>query len=93
MVPFSQRNMILGLIVILIVPGCVVATKKDFVPPPVRTLFKGDYKVGDYLKDHQPRIVAIIPFKNETKKEEAFEIVRRTFYNHFSSLCIRGIIS
>lgn len=85
MVAFFKKNMILVLIM-LIVPGCVVATKKDFVPPAVGSLFKGEYKVGEYLKDHQPRMVAILPFKNETKKEEAFEIVRRTFYNHFSSL-------
>lgn len=53
MVPFFQRNMILGLIIMLIVPGCVVATKKDFVPPPVRSPYKGDYKVVDiaYMSD------------------------------------------
>ncbi len=86
MVPFFQRKMVLSLIFMLIVPGCVVATKKDVVLPPIRSLYKGDYKVGEYLEDHQPRMVGVLPFKNETKKEEAFEIVRKTFYNHFSSL-------
>ncbi|OQY17517.1 MAG: hypothetical protein B6I32_00435 [Desulfobacterium sp. 4572_20] len=81
-----KRKMVMGLIFLLILPGCVVATKKDVVPPPIKSLYKGECKVGEYLKNHQPRTVAILPFKNETKKEEAFEVVRRTFYNHFSSL-------
>jgi hypothetical protein len=86
-VTYSFKNKtILGLVFLFILPGCVVATKKDMVPPPIRSLYEGEFKVGEYLKDHQPRMVAILPFKNETKKEEAFEIVRRTFYNHFSSL-------
>ncbi|MBW2006082.1 MAG: DUF799 family lipoprotein, partial [Deltaproteobacteria bacterium] len=83
---YFKRIMILGLILLFMLLGCVVATQKDLVPPPIRSLYKGEYKVGEYLKDHQPKTVAILPFKNETKKEEAFEIVRRTFCNHFSSL-------
>ena len=81
-----KRKVIVGLVFLFILPGCVVATKKGVVPPPIRSLYEGEFKVGEYLKDHQPKTVAILPFKNETKKEEAFEIVRRTFYNHFSSL-------
>jgi len=81
-----KSKTILSVVFLFILTGCVVTTKKDVVPPPIRSLYKGEYKVGEYLKDHQPRMVAILPFKNETKKEEAFEIVRRTFYNHFSSL-------
>jgi|GEM_PF-4870519 hypothetical protein len=63
MTPSFQRNMILDLIFLLILPGCVVATKKDFVPPPIKSMYE-----GEYLKDHQPRMVAVLPFKNETKK-------------------------
>ena len=81
-----KRKVIAGLVFLFILPGCVVATKKGVVPPPIRSLYEGEFKVGEYLKEHQPKTVAILPFKNETKKEEAFEIVRRTFYNHFSSL-------
>ena len=81
-----KSKTILSLVFLFILPGCVAAIKKDVVPPPIRSLYEGEFKVGEYLKDHQPRMVAILPFKNETKKEEAFEIVRRTFYNHFSSL-------
>ena len=83
MMHFFKIKMSVGLILLFILPGCVVATKKDVVPPPIRSLYEGEFKVGEYLKDHQPKTVAILPFKNETKKEEAFEIVRRTFYNHF----------
>jgi len=81
-----KSKTILSLISLFLLPGCVVTTKKDVLPPPIRSLYEGEYKVGEYLKDHQPKTVAILPFRNETKKEEAFEIVRRTFYNHFSSL-------
>jgi hypothetical protein len=86
MAPSLQRSVILALIGMMILAGCVVATKKDVVPPPIKSLYEGEYKVGEYLKDHQPRTVAILPFNNETKKEETFEIVRETFYNNFSSL-------
>jgi len=81
-----KSKTILSLVFLFILPGCVAVTKKDVVPPPIRSLHEGEFKVGEYLKDHQPKTVAILPFKNETNKEEAFEIVRRTFYNHFSSL-------
>jgi len=66
--PSFQRNMILDLIFLLILPGSVVATKKDFVPPPIKSMYEGEYKIGEYLKDLQPRMVAVLPFKNETKK-------------------------
>jgi parallel beta-helix repeat protein len=81
-----KSKTILGLAFLFLFPGCVVTSRKDVVPPPIRSLYEGEYKVGKYLKDHQPKTVAILPFKNETKKEEAFGIVRKTFYNHFSSL-------
>jgi hypothetical protein len=81
-----KSKTILGLAFLFLFPGCAVTSRKDVVPPPIRSLYEGEYKVGKYLKDHQPKTVAILPFKNETKKEEAFGIVRKTFYNHFSSL-------
>ena len=38
----------------------------------------------DFSKD-VPLKVAILPFENLTGKAEAFDIVRRSFFNHFSS--------
>ncbi len=67
-----KRKMIVGLIFLFILPGCVVATRKDVVPPPIRSLYEGESKVGEYLKDHQPKTVAILPLKNETSKFKAF---------------------
>jgi len=69
---YFKRKMILGLILLFMLPGCVVATKKDVVPPPIRSLCKGEFKVGEYLKDPQPRTGGIAPFKNETGKFKAF---------------------
>jgi hypothetical protein len=37
------------------------------------------------IKEKLPLKVAILPFENLTGKKEAFEIVRRAFYNHFAS--------
>jgi len=67
-----KRKTIVGFIFRFILPGCVVETKKDVVPPPIRSLYEGEFKVGEYLKNHQPRMVAILPFKNETSKFKAF---------------------
>ena len=43
-----------------------------------------DFTISDDLKAHPPQAIAILPFVNLTDKEEAFEIVRKTFYNQLS---------
>ena len=43
-----------------------------------------DFTVSDKLKTSFPKTIAILPFENSTDKEEAFEIVRKAFYNQFS---------
>ncbi|MFH2012705.1 MAG: GNA1162 family protein [Pseudomonadota bacterium] len=73
------------LLLIFTIAGCV-STQKTQITPQISELFKGKYKVGDYLEGHQPKTVAILPFVNKTSSDEAFEIVRKSFYNHFSSL-------
>ncbi|MFH1623697.1 MAG: GNA1162 family protein, partial [Pseudomonadota bacterium] len=76
---------ILGFVLIFTISGCV-STRKTQVSPRITDLFGGSYKVGDYLEGHQPKTVAILPLVNKTGKQEAFEVVRKSFYNHFSSL-------
>ena len=76
---------ILGILLICAVSGCV-STQKTQIAPQISELFKGKHKVSDYMEGHQPKTVAVLPFVNKTKSDEAFEIVRKSFYNHFSSL-------
>ncbi len=88
--PYLKRLLTLQLLCVLVLFGCVStgekADVKDVAPEKIKSMFKGKYEVGEYLKKHQPGTVAVLPFENETEKEEAFEVVRKTFYNHFSSL-------
>jgi len=44
-----------------------------------------EFEISLALKKEPPKRVAILPFENLTDKSEAFEIVRRSFYNHFAS--------
>ena len=44
----------------------------------------------DYNKD-RPLSVAILPFENLTQEKEASDLLRRLFYNNFSSLAYRDI--
>jgi parallel beta-helix repeat protein len=53
---------------------------------PVVASFKGDSRVDPYLLDHQPQTVAVLPFINRTGKQEALDIVRKSFHGHFSKL-------
>lgn len=76
---------ILFLLLIFTISGCL-STKTTQIAPQIAELFKGKYKVGDYMEGHQPKTVAILPFVNKTGSQEAFEIVRKSFSNHFSSL-------
>ena len=76
---FNIKKFIFPLILFLVlIQGCknteVFANKLDFL---------------HILPDSQsklPKKVAILPFKNLTGNKEAFDILRKSFYNHFSSL-------
>lgn len=79
-------TLLLGLAFWGCAPGAKVKDEKDLLPRDIRTLIEGEYEVTDQLKDNPPRTVAVLPFDNLTDKDEAFEVVRKAFYNHFSSL-------
>lgn len=87
--PFARIGAGLTVLVcstLLILQGCVVATKDAVITPQIRSLYEGTYEVDPYMADHKPRTVAVLPFINQAKSQEGSEAVRRGFYNHFSSL-------
>ncbi|HQB29582.1 MAG TPA: DUF799 family lipoprotein [Syntrophales bacterium] len=71
--------------------GCVLSTKKTGVVSEVRSIFGGTFKVDPYMEKHPPRSVAIVPFVDQSGSREGFEIVRKCFYNHLSSLPFRDM--
>jgi hypothetical protein len=72
--------------VLLALQSCLVATQNTIITPEITSLFEGEYKVDPYMKDHIPKSVAVLPFVDLSKSKEAIDVVRRGFYNHFSSL-------
>ncbi|MBI4379136.1 MAG: DUF799 family lipoprotein [Nitrospinae bacterium] len=50
-----------------------------------RITFAVTYKVYSELKSKIPKSVAVLPFENLTKSEEAFDVIRKSFANHLSS--------
>jgi hypothetical protein len=87
--PFARIGAGLTVLVfstLLILQGCVVATRDAVITPQIRSLYEGTYEVDPYMADHKPRTVAVLPFINQAKSQEGSEAVRRGFYNHFSSL-------
>lgn len=72
--------------ILLVLQSCLVATQNTIITPEITSLFEGEYKVDPYMKDHIPRSVAVLPFVDLSKSKEGFDVVRRGFYNHFSSL-------
>ena len=77
---------ILSIAFIVMTTGCVVYTKKTKITPQMTSLFKGTYKVDPYMEDHKPRTVAVLPFIDKSGSVEGSQEVRKSFYNHFSSL-------
>jgi hypothetical protein len=80
---------IVGFALLLMMQGCVVATKETAIAPQIKDLhevFKGTYKVDPYMEKHVPKTIAVLPFYNQAKSQEGSEAVRKGFYNHFSSL-------
>ncbi|MBA4397769.1 MAG: hypothetical protein C0394_10390, partial [Syntrophus sp. (in: bacteria)] len=78
--------MMLLFAVLLILQGCVVATKSTVISPQIRSLFEGTFEVDPSMADRKPRTIAVLPFVNQAKSQEGSETVRKGFYNHFSSL-------
>ena len=76
------------LILSLFCASCVVSTSQTgtTVVQTAEILLNGEYETTEAYEKHKPKTIAVLPFLNETGKEEAPEVVRRCFYNHFSSL-------
>ena len=72
--------------ILLVLQSCLVATQNTIIAPEITSLFEGEYKVDPYMKENIPKSVAVLPFVDLSKSKEAIDIVRRGFYNHFSSL-------
>lgn len=66
--------------------GCVVATKEAVIVPQIQTMFEGTYVVDPAMEAHRPTTVAVLPFVDKSQHQEASDVVRKGFYNHFSSL-------
>src|SRR4030065_496633 len=89
---YFKRALIFALIMpIFSLQSCVVATKSTIITPEIRSLFGGEYKIDPYMKEHVPRSVAVLPFVDLSQSKEGFEVMRRGFYNHFSSLPFRDM--
>jgi len=67
------------------VGGCIY-TQQAKVTPPITLPFKGEYRFDKSLQDRPPQTVAVLPFLNRTEQKEAFDIVRKSFHGHFSTL-------
>ncbi len=67
-------------------PKKVEIKEKNEKNEALMSAFEADFTVSDLLKKSPPKKVAILPFINRTKKKEASKLLRRSFFNHFSSL-------
>ena len=65
--------------------GCIY-TPQAKITPAVTIPFKGEYRFDKSLQDRPPQSVAVLPFQNRTDHKEAFDIVRKSFQGHFSTL-------
>ena len=82
---FKTLSIFILVPILLMLQSCV-ATKNTIITPEMTSLFEGEYKVAPYMQDHIPKSVAVLPFVDLSKSKENIDIVRRGFYNHFSSL-------
>ena len=73
---------IAALLAIFIVTGCVSCAFRILGPSPAPTVLE---------EEKLPYKVAILPFANKTSNPEAGTIVRKMFYNFFSSLNYRDL--
>ncbi|MFB3924814.1 MAG: GNA1162 family protein [Syntrophales bacterium] len=87
----SLLELLLAAALAIAVQGCLIATQETKISPQITNPFKGTYKVDPYLKDHMPKTVAVLPFVNSSQSKEGSDVVRRGFYNHFSSTTYKGI--
>jgi hypothetical protein len=68
---------------LLLLGGCGSTPKKEVITDPSPPLAQEvDKKI---VKPQFPKNVAMLPFKNSTKNDEASRAVRRTMFNHFAA--------
>ncbi len=82
-----QLNLLLIMLSVLV--GCTVSTDTGIATmPAART---GTLQESDRKEQSLPTTVAILPFSNDTNSEFAYEVVRRTIANHFSTTNYRWL--
>ncbi|MDD5711714.1 MAG: DUF799 family lipoprotein [Smithellaceae bacterium] len=88
-----RKTLLIGLLfaVLPLAQSCVISTKTTAVTPQIMSLFKGAYKVDPYLEGHMPKTVAVLPFVDKSGSKEGSDVVRKGFYNHFSSLPFQDV--
>ncbi|MFT4712609.1 MAG: parallel beta-helix repeat protein [Candidatus Azotimanducaceae bacterium] len=67
----------------LLLGGCAVSTTDTIATLPALKTGKAEETTRSV--SNLPTTVAVLPFKNRTTSEFAFQVVRRTMFNHFSS--------
>ena len=83
---FKVLAVITVLLAIVVLQSCLVATQGTIITPEIRSLYEGDYTIDPYMKSNIPKSVAVLPFVDLSTSKDGSDIVRRGFYNHFSSL-------
>ena len=82
--PGKRRILILGLfLAVLVLPACAGAGAKAKA---IAAKFGGTYETAPSLEKKKPRTIAVLPFEDSSGSKEGAAVVRRGFYNHFSSL-------
>ncbi len=76
----------IALCAVIAVEGCLIATENTAVAPEIRSLFQGTYKIDPAMEKRRPLTIAVLPFVDKSRSQEGADVVRRGFYNHFSSL-------
>ena len=92
----KKTHFILILILSLILTGCAARQQEKRPAPPVfdpgqirHNLDSLDIALA--ASEILPDRVAIMPFENTTLNKKAYDVVRRSFYNHFASKRYRDI--
>lgn len=83
------EKIFLRLLIVLLclnLPCCYLPGKKEAVVSKISEMFDGTYEIDPYMEKHIPHTVAVLPFVNISRSQKGTDIVRRGFYNHFSSL-------
>lgn len=71
--------------VVILFPACALTTKDSLVISGSIGTGVVESRDTGATERKLPRTVAVLPFINKTGKPEAFDVVRRTIFNHFSS--------